>query len=85
MDADDKAGPIQFLIGLKPSKKRDILQVCSADEDRQPLVEIRPSSFKSRPIEETPPAAEMLPPGLISSYFWLMKTSYSKIVQFLMF
>ena len=44
MQVDDKTGLIQFLAELKPSKKRNILQVPPADEGRQPLVEIRPRS-----------------------------------------
>ena len=63
MDADDKAGLIQFLVELKLSKKRDILQVSPADEDRWLLVEMRSSSFNSQPMDETSPAAEMPPLG----------------------
>ena len=59
MDADDRAGLIQFLFNQKPSKKRDISQVSPADEGRQPLVEMRRSSFNSRAIKETPLAAEI--------------------------
>ena len=65
MDVDDKAGLIQFLIGLKPSKKRDISEVSFTDERRQPLVKIRRRSFDTRRIEETPPAAKKPPLALV--------------------
>jgi hypothetical protein len=62
MDVDDKTGLIQFLTELKPSKKRAISQVSPADEDRQPLVEMRPQHnipVATQPIEK-PPSADTI-------------------------
>ena len=65
MDMDDKAGLIQFSIGLKPSKKRDILKVFPADEGWQTLVEMWPHFLNIQRIKKTPPATEKCQPGSV--------------------
>ena len=57
MDEDDRAGLVRFLIKSKPSKKRSISEVFPTDEDRQPLVKIRPQHnipVATQPIEKPP-------------------------------